>query len=105
MDDDLNISKVMASLFKSVKQINILIQNRQMDADDASRILEIFDGIDHVLQIFDFKDKYSDTKIQQLVAQREKARGDKNWALADDLRDQLMAMGVSIQDDKVDEAT
>jgi len=102
MDDDLNISMVMASLFKSVKQINILIQKRQIDADGAAKILDIFHGIDAVLQIFDFKDKYSDTRIKKLISDREKARKEKNWELADNLRDQLTALGISIQDHKSD---
>jgi cysteinyl-tRNA synthetase len=39
-------------------------------------------------------------EIQQLIDLREAARTEKNWTLADQIRDQLVEMGVSVQDQK-----
>ena len=36
--------------------------------------------------------------IDALVAQRRQARADKNWALADEIRDKLTAMDVVVED-------
>jgi len=69
--------------------------------DDALKIEDAFRKIDSVLKIFDFQDEYSDSKIEQLVAQREKARSEKNWKLADKLRDKLKSMGILVQDQKL----
>ena len=40
-----------------------------------------------------------ETAIDQLIAEREKARLDKNWGRADEIRDQLLAMKVVVEDD------
>ncbi len=101
MDDDLNISAAMASIFKAVKNINILISEKKIDPDDSSKIENAFRNIDSVLKIFDFQDEYSDSKIEQLVAEREKARSEKNWDLADKLRDKLKSLGSAVQDRKL----
>ncbi|MBT8351011.1 MAG: cysteine--tRNA ligase, partial [Deltaproteobacteria bacterium] len=101
MDDDLNISAAMASIFKAVKKVNILISEKKIDPEDASKIEAAFRKINSVLKIFNFQDEYSDSKIEKLMAQREKARLEKKWELADRLRDQLVSLGVSIQDRKL----
>ena len=101
MDDDLNISAAMASIFKAVKHVNILISEKKIDPDDASKIENAFRNIDSVLKIFDFQDAYSDSKVEQLVAEREKARSEKNWDLADKLRDKLKSLGIAVQDRKL----
>jgi cysteinyl-tRNA synthetase len=101
MDDDLNISAAMASIFKTVKQVNILISEQKIDSEDASKIEAAFRKIDLVLKIFNFEDEYSDSKIEKLIAQRKKARLEKNWELADRLRVRLTSLGVSVQDQKL----
>lgn len=40
-------------------------------------------------------------KIQELIAAREQARKDKNWALSDKIRDELVALGYQAQDKKI----
>ena len=39
-------------------------------------------------------------EIEALIEQREQARRDKNWALADALRDKLQALGINVHDKK-----
>jgi cysteinyl-tRNA synthetase len=101
MDDDLNISAAMATIFKIVKTINNLIQNRKIDSTGAARIIDAFRSINEVLNIVDFQDASLDGDAQLLISERHKARAEKNWALADKLRDQLQAKGIIVQDQKV----
>ncbi|MBC8199915.1 MAG: cysteine--tRNA ligase [Desulfobacteraceae bacterium] len=103
MDDDLNISAAMASIFKIVKQINILVLKKMIDPIGASRIMDAFRNIDSVLKIFDFGDELSDPEIQSLIKQRNKARMEKNWELADRIRDQLTTRGIAVKDGSVAE--
>ena len=98
MDDDLNISAAMASIFKIAKQINILVLKKMIDPIGASRIVDAFRNIDSVLKIFDFGADISDPEIQSLIKQRDKARMEKNWGLADRIRDQLIERGITIKD-------
>lgn len=101
MDDDLNISVALASIYKIIRKLNPLIWNNELNAHDASRILEAFRQIDSVLNILSFYEDLSVPEIQRLIAQREKARTEKNWETADKLRDQLRSMGIDLQDQKV----
>ena len=101
MDDDLNISAALASLFKIIRKINRLISENQLNKTDAGKIIDAFQQVDSVLKVFDFKEALSDTNVLELLKQRETARKEKNWALADKIRDQLTAMGVALQDKKI----
>jgi cysteinyl-tRNA synthetase len=105
MDDDLNISAAMASIFKRVKQINILTLENKIDPGGAMKILEVFRNIDSVLKIFDFEDRSYDPEVQRLIQERDNARLEKNWALADKIRDELKAKGIIVKDRKVPKAT
>lgn len=101
MDDDLNISAAMASIYKMVKKINGLVREMKIDRRDASRIIEGFRNINSVLNIMDFTDAASDPQNAHLINKRNKARAEKNWELADNIRKQLRAKGVIVQDRKI----
>jgi cysteinyl-tRNA synthetase len=101
MDDDLNISAAMASIFKIVKKINILTIENRIDPEGALKIMDAFRNIDSVLKIFDFQDEIHDPEIEGLIKQRDKARLEKDWDLADKIRDQLKAMGIAVKDKKL----
>ena len=101
MDDDLNISVALAALFKIIRKINQLISESQLNKGDTEKIIDAFRQVDSVLKVFDFKDALSDARVQELIQQREQARKEKNWALADQIRDQLKSMDISIQDHKI----
>jgi len=102
MDDDLNISAALASLFRNVRKINALVSEKRIDREAAEKITDAFRNIDSVLNIFDFEDEISDPEIQNLVAEREKARAEKNWELADRIREQIAARGVTVRDGRVE---
>jgi cysteinyl-tRNA synthetase len=93
----------MASLFKIIKKLNILINKNSIDIAGASRVADAFCDIDRVLGVFDFEQTLADKNIRQLIKQRDKARKEKNWKLADEIRDRLTAKGVSIRDSKLNE--
>ncbi|TES94314.1 MAG: cysteine--tRNA ligase [Desulfobacteraceae bacterium] len=101
MDNDLNISAAMASTFKIVKKVNILTLENKIDPDGALKIVTAFRNIDSVLKIFDFQDESHDPEIERLIQERDKARLEKNWDLADKIRDQLKTGGVTIKDKKL----
>jgi cysteinyl-tRNA synthetase len=100
LDDDLNISAALATIFTIVKKTNTLILKKQLHSKDASKIVDGFRSIDAVLNIFNFFDYYADPEIQRLLNQRDKARFEKNWALADEIRNELKSRGVIVQDQR-----
>ena len=102
MDDDLNTSAAIASIFKQIKKINKLIADGKIDTSAATRVLETFKSIDTVLNIFELGEISRDATVAKLIAEREKARQVGDWQRADKLREELTRHGVVIQDHKID---
>jgi cysteinyl-tRNA synthetase len=102
MDDDLNVSAALASIFGNVKHINAFLTKGALDAGAAEKILAAFQQVDEVLNIFDFsKPPAADSaQVRELIQQREKARKEKNWTVADQLREKLQSLGVTVVDTK-----
>jgi len=62
--------------------------------------LDALARINGVVNILNFEDETENPAVQQLMAERNRARQAKDWALADRLRDQLLKMGAVPRDDK-----
>ena len=103
MEDDLKISGVVSSLLASVKTINSLINQNKLDPESAKKLLGCFRDMDAILRIFNF-DKMVEypENIRNLIKDRELARDENNFELADRIRDKLAALGVRIHDKKVE---
>jgi cysteinyl-tRNA synthetase len=101
MDDDLNVSSATATIFRMVRRVNGLIVNNEMDQTGARRIIDAFKKVDTVLNVFDFAKEPEGPEVQKLMREREEARRRKDWKLADQLRERLMAMGAEVRDKKI----
>lgn len=105
MDDDFNTPEALAVLFELAHAINRHRDNKALQpAAELAATLKKLGAVLGILQSDpeDFlRGTVSDvdqTRITQLIKDREKARGEKNWALADQIRAELEAMGVMIED-------
>lgn len=99
MDDDLNTADGIAAIFELVSEINLDVKNgtSKSFADEAlGRVRELTD----VLGLFgDENDEEGlGDDIQALIDERQAARKEKNWARADEIRDRLAAMGITLKD-------
>ena len=102
MDDDLNVSGALASIFTNIKKINELILNKKLDKSGAEKIIKVFEKINTVLQLFDFNKKSYAEDIENLLKEREEARKNKDWNRADSIREKLKKIGVvEIKDRKI----
>ncbi len=100
MDDDLNISAALASIFKTIKRINGLVHDRRIDVTGAQQLLAALGQVNNVLNIFDFHDPFADPGVQHLIQERDAARAVQDWERADRIRDQLSDMGITLKDPK-----
>jgi len=98
MDDDLNISAALAAIFSMIKKINRLISEQALNQSDATKITDVFKKIDRVLNLFEFEEKTVDADIQHLIEKRDQARQQRNWDLADKIREDLVARGIAVRD-------
>jgi len=99
--DDLNISQAMTALFDFIKKINVLIKQEKLLADDAKDALSFVYSLNEVLAILPPKEESSlPDALRPKVQEREKARKDRNFTLADQLRKELEEAGVVLEDTK-----
>lgn len=98
--DDLNISMALAVLFDLVREVNGLIDADAVSVADADSLLNLLWLFNNVLGILSFeKPKVSIPKeLQEAFEKRLQARKDKDWALADQLRDFILERGYVIED-------
>lgn len=98
MDDDLNTADGVAALFELARDINIFAsQPRSKEA--LTYAAQLFDQLTGVLGLlYDRKTDDLDSEIEELIAQRQQARKEKNFALADKIRDDLKARGITLLD-------
>jgi len=99
MDDDLNTADGIAAIFELVSEINLDVKDgasKSFAGEALNRIKELTD----VLGLFGGKDEEEGLgdDIQALIDERQAARKEKNWARADEIRDQLAAMGITLKD-------
>ena len=99
MDDDLNTADGIAAIFELVSEINLDVKDgasKSFAEEALSRIKELTD----VLGIFGGEDEEEGLgdDIQALIDERQAARKEKNWARADEIRDRLAAMGITLKD-------
>ncbi|MCB2210515.1 cysteine--tRNA ligase [bacterium] len=102
MDDDLNVSGALAHVFTLIREINALHHEGRATQGLLPQLTELWEKFDHALSLFNpFGEEAADPeseRIDALVAERWQARADKNWARADEIRDQLAAEGIELKD-------
>lgn len=98
LDDDLNVSKGMGAIYKFVKQTNPILHVNHLDGDQKRYILESLRKINEILQIFRLQGCPLAPPVNALIMRREKARQDKDWKAADEVRDELIRQGIQIID-------
>jgi len=100
MNDDFNTREGIAELFQLSRIANNFNPD-ELDLDLKNDFLKTFEtyGTD-VLGLFSSESLDSDieTKINQLISDRDKARQSKDWAQSDSIRAKLTEMGIQIQD-------
>ncbi|RKX58910.1 MAG: cysteine--tRNA ligase [Thermodesulfobacteriota bacterium] len=100
INDDLNTSKALGAIFRLIRHVNSLISEQRLSPMDAKNVMDALQDVDKVLGCLDISipDPELSRKIQDLVSQREKARTSMDWDKADDIRQQLLDLGVEIMD-------
>ena len=98
MSDDLNTANAISAIFDMVKAANIALR----EGGKVDGFLEQLDlmcdllGLD--LTNSDIQNTFSTNEIEGLVEERNAAKSAKNWALADEIRQKLLDMGITIKD-------
>ena len=98
MDDDLNISGAVGSLFDFIKKINPVLQTGSLEREQKNLIMEVLRRINSVLGILRLEQCPLAPDVDRLLRERERARQLKDWSAADGVREQLLQKGITVRD-------
>ena len=99
MDDDVNTADAVSVIFELAKFMNSNVTEKS-SKEFAQKVMDEFNELTSVLNIVnkDQKEDILDEEIEQLIAQRTEAKKNKNFQLADEIRQQLLDKGIILED-------
>ena len=98
MDDDVNTADAVSVIFELAKLINSNVDENS-SLEFVKKCLDEFNDLTGVLNIVNKKkDTVLDKDIEELIQKRTDAKKNKEFQLADDIRQQLLDMGIVLED-------
>ena len=98
MEDDFNTADAIAAIFELVKFAN----TKANESSTAAFVQYLFDTIVHLSDVLGLivnkEAEILDEEIEKLIEERQMARKEKNFKRADEIRDELAAMGIILKD-------
>ncbi|MGJ7913547.1 cysteine--tRNA ligase [Neobacillus sp. LXY-1] len=98
MDDDFNTAKAISVLFDLAKLANYYLLENNTAVEVIDAFMKEFEELFHVLGLTIDQEEMLDAEIDALIEKRIQARKDRNFQLSDQIRDQLKAMNIILED-------
>jgi cysteinyl-tRNA synthetase len=101
MDDDLNTSVALAAIHELTRVVNPVLTKARLLEDNKRELIAAIERFDSVLNIFGKPQReLLDEEIQALIDERQEARHRRDFARADEIRDELAERGIVLEDTK-----
>lgn len=97
MEDDLNTANAISTLFDLVKYINSNLSEGS-SKELTSKAYDVFKNLAGVLGILASNDEMLEEEIVELIEKRSEARKNKDYQMADEIRDELLEKGIVLED-------
>ncbi|AJD29960.1 MULTISPECIES: cysteine--tRNA ligase [Clostridium] len=98
MDDDFNTADAISVIFDLIRDVNTNV-TIESSKELVKYTLDLIRELGKPLGILQESTKASlEEEIEKLIEERQKARKEKNWALADKIRDNLKERGIVLED-------
>jgi cysteinyl-tRNA synthetase len=103
LENDLNSAEALAAVFEYVRDTNTAMDSGEFRAGNTAAALDFlrqFDAIFDVLAPTVQTNAIGDSEVESLIAERTAAKKSKNFARADQIREQLLEAGIILEDTK-----
>jgi cysteinyl-tRNA synthetase len=101
MDDDLNTSVALAAVHDLTRSVNTVLARRALREENKHEVSAAIARFDSVLNVFgETQRQMLDDQIQKLIHERQDARHRRDFSRADEIRDELAARGIVLEDTK-----
>lgn len=98
MDNDFNVQNGISQIYDLVKLINTYLEKSNVSKQD---LINLSKKLQELISIFGIKleqENNEDEEIEKLISDRLKARAEKDFATSDNIRDELKARGIILED-------
>jgi cysteinyl-tRNA synthetase len=101
MDDDLNTADALAVVFELTREINKALTDEATSKADIAALYALFKELTGVLGLlYVSKAEEIPAEVHELVQKRIAARKDKNFTLADSIRDEIASLGYTVEESR-----
>lgn len=100
MDDDFEISRGLAAIFDLINVVNARMHEGTLTKSQAEEVIVFLRKIDGILKVIETEQEILPEQIEKLIEERIAARASKDFKKADEIRKNLEAQGIILEDTK-----
>ena len=100
LDDDLNLPQGVGHIFELVREANTLLDEKKVGQDARRALLGLIEEIDGHLDVIGADEPGLAEEVERLISEREDARQAKDFARADQIREELKHRGIALEDSR-----
>ncbi len=100
LDDDLNLPQGVGHIFELVREANTLLDEKKVGEDARRALLGLIEEIDGQLDVIGADEPGLAEEVERLISEREDARQVKDFARADQIREELKHRGIALEDSR-----
>jgi cysteinyl-tRNA synthetase len=100
LDDDLNLPQGLGLVFDLVREANAALDAERMGPRNKASLLALLDDVDAHLDVLRAEEPGLADEVERLIAEREAARKARDFATADQIREDLRRRGIALEDSK-----
>jgi cysteinyl-tRNA synthetase len=97
--DDLNLPAAVGHLFEFIKAFNTRLESGKATPEERAGAMVMLRHANRILDVIEFPQAV-DAEVERLIAERQAARDRRDFARSDEIRQQLLRMGIQLDDTK-----